>query len=201
MYCILCVYHDKEFWISGGERSKDNYINFWKQIANQFEDNDEHLIFETLSEIDNKIKYFNVLNFTQDFIDTIRNSEGFNKERLLIIPEMATEIELNDFYELKLPNDPLNKTAISIQYYFPSESLNEYEMEPLSWNDKYGYIYDTIPITKWGSDNDYKEIMDRIEMLKNLFIDKGIPVIFAEVGILSKYNNNIGSNREFLYIF
>ena len=36
-------------------------------------------------------------------------------------------------------------------------------------------------------------------MLESLFIDKGIPVIFAEVGILSKYNNNIGSNREFLY--
>ena len=87
---------------------------------------------------------------------------------------MVTEIELNDFYELKLPKDTLNKIAISIQYYFPSILLNEYEMEPLSWNDKYGYIYETIPITKWGSDNDYKEIMDRMEMLKNLFIDKGI---------------------------
>ena len=199
MYCILCVYHDKEFWMSGGQRSKDNYINFWKQIANQFTDYDEHLIFETLSEIDIRIKYFNVLNFTQDFIDTIRSSDGYNKERLLIIPEMVTEIELNDFYELKFPKDTLNKIAISIQYYFPSISLNEYEMEPLSWNDKYGYIYETIPITKWGTDNDYKEIMDRMEMLKNLFIDKGIPVIFAEVGILSKYNNNVGSNREFLY--
>ena len=112
---------------------------------------------------------------------------------------MATEIELNDFYELKLPKDPLNKTAISIQFYFPSESINEYEMEPFIWNDKYGYIYETIPITKWGSDNDYKEIVIKIEMLESLFIDKGIPVIFAEVGILSKYNNNIGSNREFLY--
>ena len=199
MYCILCVYHDKEFWISGGQSSKDNYINFWKQIAIQFTDYDEHLIFETISEIDIRIKYFNVLNFTQDFIDTIRNSVGYNKERLLIIPEMATELELNDFYELKLPKDPLNKTAISIQFYFPSESINEYEMEPFIWNDKYGYIYETIPITKWGSDNDYKEIVIKIEMLESLFIDKGIPVIFAEVGILSKYNNNIGSNREFLY--
>jgi len=45
MYCILCVYHDKEFWISRGQSSKNNYIDFWKQIANQFKDNDEHLIF------------------------------------------------------------------------------------------------------------------------------------------------------------
>ena len=199
MYCILCVYHDKEFWISGGQRSKDNYINFWKQIANQFIDNDEHLIFETLSEIDMNIKYLNLLNFTQDFIDTIRSLDGYNKDRLLIIPEMVTEIEINEYYELELPKDPLNKTAVSIQYYFPSESVNEYEMEPLNWYDKYGYIYETIPIIKWGSAYDYKEIMDKMELLKRIFIDKGIPIIFAEVGILSKYNNNISLNREFLY--
>ena len=41
--------------------------------------------------------------------------------------------------------------------------------------------------------------MNKMEMLKNIFIDKGIPVILGEVGILSKYNNNITSKREFLY--
>ena len=199
MYCILSVYHDREFWISGGKNSKDNYINFWKQVANHFIDNDIYLIFETLSEIDLDIEYLNILNLTQDFIDTIRSSDGFNKERLLIIPEMNTELEINDYYELELPKDPSNKTAVSILYYFPSEPLNEYGMESLFWSDKFGYIYDAIPITKWGSAYDYKEIMNNIEILKSLFLEKGIPVIFAEVGILSKYNYNIDSKREFLY--
>ena len=198
MYCILCLYHDKEFWISEGQRSKDNYIKFWKQIANQFKDNDEHLIFETLSEKDIEIIDY-LVNYTQNFIDTIRSSDGFNKERLLIIPEMVTEIEINEYYELKLPIDPINKTAVSIKYFFPSEPLNEYEMEPLEWNDKFGYIYEAIPIKNWGSENNYKDIMNKMELLKSIFIDKGIPVIFSEVGILSKYNNNVSSNREFLY--
>jgi len=47
MYCILCVNHDKEFWMSEGQISKNKYINFWKQVVNQFMDNDDHLIFET----------------------------------------------------------------------------------------------------------------------------------------------------------
>jgi len=34
-----------------------------------------------------------------------------------------------------------------------------------------------------------------MEIFKNTFINKGIPVIFGEVGILPKYNNNINSNR------
>jgi len=198
MYCILCVYHDKKFWISGELNSRNNYENFWKQFANQFKDNDEHLIFETLIELDiNIIDY--LLNYTQDFIDAIRSSDGFNKQRLLIIPKMSTELEINNYYELEMPKDPSNKTAVSIHYYFPSESAIYEETISMSWYNKYGLLYETIPITKWGSDYDYKEIMNKMEMLKSIFIDRGIPVIFGEVGILSEYNNNISSSREFLY--
>ena len=198
MYCILCVYHDKEFWISGKENSKNIYINFWKQVANQFVDNDEHLIFETLSELNIDIIDY-LLNYTQDFIDAIRSSDGFNKKRLLIIPEMSTELELNNYYELEMPKDPSNKTAVSLHYYFPSESSSNDGITPISWCLKDGFIYETIPIIKWGSDYDYREIMNRMEILKSVFINRGIPVIFGEVGILSKYTNNISSYREFLY--
>ena len=112
---------------------------------------------------------------------------------------MSTEYEINSYYDLNIPEDPSNKTAVSLHYYFPSETLYEYKIPPLDWNDKTGYEYEAIPITVWGSDYDYKEIMNKMEMLKNIFIDKGIPVILGEVGILSKYNNNITSKREFLY--
>ena len=95
-------------------------------------DNDEHLIFETLTDIDEDINYLFSLNFTQDFISIIRNTDGFNKNRLLIIPEMSTEYEINSYYELKMPNDPSNKTAVSLHYYFPSETLNDYEIPPLN---------------------------------------------------------------------
>jgi hypothetical protein len=112
---------------------------------------------------------------------------------------MTTEYEINNNYYLEMPKDPSNKTAVSLNYYFPSESLIEYEIEPLYWKEKSGFVYEAIPITKWGSDYDYKEIKNKMEMLKSIFINKGIPVIFGEVGILSKYNNNVSSNREFLY--
>jgi len=198
LYCILCVYHNKEVWISGGQNSKNNYINFWKQVANQFKNNDEHLVFETLIEFDfDTIDY--LLNYTQDFIDTIRNSNGFNKKRLLIIPEMNTEIEIGSYYELNMPKDPYNKTAVSLHYYFPSETAIYEEITPISWCDKKGFIYEAIPTTKWGSDYDYEDIVSKMEIWKSIFIDKGIPVIFGEVGIRTKYNNNIDSNREFLY--
>ena len=198
MYCILSIYHDKKFWISEGQNSKNKYINFWKQVANQFIDNDEDLIFETSIELDIDIIGY-LANYTQDFIDTIRNSDEFNKNRLLIIPEMNTELEISDFYQLKMPKDPSNKTAVCLYYYFPSELVVKDEITPINWCDKDGFIYETTPTTKWGADYDYKEVVYKMDIFKNTFINKGIPVIFGEVGILPIYNNNINSNREFLY--
>jgi len=138
-YYILCIYHDKEFWISEGQNSKNKYINFWKQVANQFIDNDEDLIFETLIELDIDIIGY-LVNYTQDFIDTIRNSDEFNKNRLLIIPEKNTELEIRDFYQLKMPKDPSNKTAVCLYYYFPSETVVNDEITTINWCDKEGFI-------------------------------------------------------------
>jgi len=146
MYCILSIHHSREFWMNEGEMAKSIYTDFWKKIANEFIDYDEHLAFESMNELD--FIYFTLLDTTQAFVDTIRNSEGFNKERLLIISELSTEVELNNFYEYKLPIDPANKLAISLHYYFPSESLDKYDITPIDWYDNSGYPYRSIPIIR-----------------------------------------------------
>ena len=197
MYCILSIHHSSEFWMIEGEMAKSIYADFWKKISNEFIDYNEHLAFESMNELD--FIYFTLLDTTQVFVDTIRNSEGFNKERLLIISELSTEVELNNFYEYILPIDPVNKLAISLHYYFPSESLDEYDITPIYWYDNTGYPYRSIPIIGWGIDDDYKELMEKFDNLKKFFIDKGIPVIIGEVGILTSYKNSINSIRQFLY--
>ena len=197
MYCILSIHHDREFWIIEGEMAKDIYANFWKQVANEFINYDEHLAFESMNELD--FVHFTLLNTTQAFIDVVRNSEGLNKERLLIISEMYTENELNNYYVCELPIDPANKFAISLHYYFPSESLYEYDIPPFDWYDNTGFYYQSAPIIGWGIDDDYKSLMEKFDNMKEFFISKGIPVIIGEVGILTKDKNNINSIRQFLY--
>jgi len=43
--------------------------------------------------------------------------------------------------------------------------------------------------------------MEKFDNLKSFFINKGIPVIIGEVGILTTYKNNINSIRQFLFSF
>ena len=61
MYCIINAHSDCEYnnWLSFGVESRDIYINLWSQIANEFKDYDEHLIFESM----NLPQFFDVFFF------------------------------------------------------------------------------------------------------------------------------------------
>jgi len=42
---------DEEGWLRRGMEVKDRYINLWTQIANEFKDYNEYLIFESIDEV------------------------------------------------------------------------------------------------------------------------------------------------------
>ena len=219
MYCILSILFDGKFWQS--KYSKDKYINFWFQIANEFTDFDEYLIFESKNEVDyefiydynykedeNKFDtydsyYQNLFNSTQDFIYIIRNSGNFNSKRLLVIPEYSTDVEISYFsffFELDIPIDPSNKLAVSINYYFPSEIYQFDDTISMDWYHKNGFNYMTNPIKNWGSNNDYKQLLTNFDFLKQNYIEAGIPIINSQVGIVTEKDFDINSMKEFLYV-
>ena len=47
MFCILSIYHKKEFLETKKEKGLDEYINIWEQISRELIYYDEHLIFES----------------------------------------------------------------------------------------------------------------------------------------------------------
>ena len=63
MYCILSVYHENKYWKLEG--AKDKYINLWTQIANEFKDFNQHLIFESFYEFG----FFSYLNIYEQFFN------------------------------------------------------------------------------------------------------------------------------------
>ena len=188
IYCILNIYSDTKEWLLGIE-SKSKYINIWKQIAEEFKDFNEYLIFESMNEPTFLFlfdyNYDTLLNFTQSFVDTIRNSEKFNKERLLIISGMSSNIDLTCSPKYKIPSDPANKLAISINYYIPLE----FATNKAFWNDK----------KNWGTKDNYNQLLQNFIKLKNFYVSKGIPVIIGEVGVVTEEKKELTSIREYLY--
>jgi endoglucanase len=212
MYLILSINHTREFWNSEKRNSKNKYINFWTKIANELINYDEHLVLESTYEIgylaylDKKYDYFEdkVYYLSQDFINIIRDSGGSNIKRLLIIPMISSEYELTffdfDYFEYEIPKDPFNKLAISLNYYFPLEEYNSLSIfETVNLYNKLGYYHVLSPFMEWGLYHNYKDIINSFSLLKEKFIDKGIPVILGEVGILNDYIKKNNSIEQFLY--
>jgi len=221
MYFILSVNFEGNYFLV--KSNKDKYINFWTQIANEFVDINEYLILESKNIIDYEYLYEysqdnknddyydeyekihnNLLNCNQGFVDAIRNSGGSNSDRLLILSGLVTEMEITYygyFFEIELPIDPSNKIAVSVNYLFPSENYLNFDLEPMLWYNKYGMMYSTNPVQGWGSELDYRQLMKVFDFLKKYYLDKEIPVIFGEVGIiLNENDNNINKMEEFLYV-
>ena len=208
LYCILNVHNDgyQEGWLIRGMEVKDKYVNLWSQIANEFKDYNEYLIFESMDEvffIDYEIfdlDYTTLLNFNQAFIDTIRKSGGNNKERLLIIAGANDELFWTCFSEYKIPVDQSNKFAISIHYLEPKDFVYDSYYEPFNWTSDEGLTYIYGPTLIWGNYMNYFEIIENFEIMKTYFVDKGIPVIINKVGVLTEEKKEIESIREYLYM-
>lgn len=100
-----------------------------------------------------------LLNLSQSFVDTIRHSEGYNIKRLLIICGMNADITLTVSKYYKMPIDPVNKLAISIHYYIPSQftSVNSINL---------------VNNEKWGNENEYKDLIQNFENLKVFLLIK-----------------------------
>ena len=203
MYCILNVHNDgaPNNWLTKGEIAKEKFILLWQQIANEFKAYDEHLVFECM----NDIRYTGDYNFTllflfnQAFVDIVRSSGGYNKDRLLILSGANKDIDLICSKNYQIPIDPYNKIAISIHFYVPVYFTVEKDDDPWYIINENGIKEITTPMTKWGNKNDYSEMFSVFERLKETYINKGIPIVITEIGVLTEQEKEIESIRDYLF--
>ena len=134
----------------------------------------------------------------QAFVDTIRNSGGNNKERLLIIAGANDDLIMTCSSDYKMPVDQSNKLAVSIHYLEPFDFVLEKYYEPFSWEDD-GYTFWFGPTLTWGSIYDFHKLFEDFKLIKSSFVDKGVPVIINKVGVLTEEKKEIKSIREYLY--
>ena len=193
MYVIINIHWDNG-WVNTFPENKDEcmkrFTHMWEQISDNFKDYGDKLMFESQNEElgwesiwnpwggskEEKEQSYALANeVNQAFVDTIRAGGGNNPERHLLISGYNTGIDRCYDELFKMPNDPANRMALSVHYYDPS-LLCLFE-EDQSWGKA---------ITEWGSEKDLKDLDKNMNMLKEGFIDKGIPVIVGEYGCFGK---------------
>ncbi len=205
LYCILNVHHDTgtDAWIVAdmdnytANKSKFEYL--WQQIATEFRDYDEHLLFEGYNEMldaNNSWSYassknsgsydataaasaYNAVNsYAQSFVSTVRATGGNNAARNLIVNTYAAccgmgtwNAHLQDpLTQMQLPTDAAAGHLIFEVHSYPS-------------------LNDGLSSAKSSID----QMMTAVE--SNL-ASKGAPVIFGEWGVPDDEKENDYTNKN-----
>ncbi|MCR5130595.1 MAG: glycoside hydrolase family 5 protein [Prevotella sp.] len=192
MYCILNVHHDtgasNTAWLVADEdiysQQRERFEAIWTQIAEEFRDYDEHLLFEGYNEmLDVKDSWcfasfaasggydasiatsaYNAINsYAQSFVNAVRATGGNNAQRNLIVNTYGAcdgsgnwNSHLQDpLKQMKLPNDEVaNHIIFEVHSYPDIQNLSSAK----------------------------SQLTTTINNLKTHLVSKGAPVIFGEWG-------------------
>lgn len=177
MYVIINVHHDDK-WIvptfNQATSTKNQLDKVWTQIANQYKNYSDYLIFELLNEPRHKDTPEEWTGGTQEgravlndyyatILNAIRATGGNNEKRKVMIAPYAASVVQSTWNDLIIPNnDP--DVIISIHAYFPFR----FALEGSDPN--------------WGTENDKADVDALMNRIESNFISKGLPVVMGEWG-------------------
>ena len=192
MYCILNIHHDtgsaNTAWLIASEsdyaKQKDCFEAIWQQIAEEFKDYDEHLLFEgynemldpyhswnfasyeTPSRYDNTVatSAYNAINsFAQSFVDVVRATGGNNAQRNLIVSTYSASSGAGSWNQhLQDPLKYMKRPSDEVENHIIFEVHSYLDIKDL---------------------NDTKNVVNQmISALKSYLVAKGAPVIIGEWG-------------------
>lgn len=195
MYAIVNLHWDSG-WVNEFPNNKTEsmkkYTAIWTQLSDAFKDYGDYLMFESQNEelgwnsLSASQSYALVNEINQQFVNIVRASGGNNPKRHLLISGYNTDITKTCNSSFKMPSDPAGRCAVSVHYYTPA--LFCILEEDADWGKCQ---------TTWGTSADIAELNKYMDMMKNNFVSKGIPVIIGEYGCPTK-NKDAASIQLFI---
>lgn len=152
---------------------------FWTQIANNFRNHDDTLLFAGTNEVmvdgdynAPTVEYCDVQRgFNQLFVDTVRASGGNNARRHLVVQGFNTNIDYANNCNATPPTDPVaGRLMMEVHYYDPYD----FTLDANSGSWKWGQAANP---GGWANES-YTDA--QFQKMKQRFIDKGIPVLLGE---------------------
>jgi len=167
------------------------FKDLWTQIATEFKDYDNHLLFAGLNEPLQEYDLFKnpskggdhqqeltplLEKYNQAFVDAVRATGGNNSTRILVVQGTGADL-LTAYNYLNMPEDPAGKGKLMMEaHYYPW---------PFSFNDQQSAS------TSFTGENDFINLCKK---LKQKFCDNGVPVFIGEYG--ANWTMSAGANKQ-----
>jgi endoglucanase len=195
LYVMLNVHWDGG-WMNHptyDQQATDNakLTKFWTQIATTFKDYDDHLLFAGQNEthMDGNFgppttEWLAVQeSFNQTFVNAVRATGGNNTYRHLVVQSYNTNIDVagSTSTPYTMPNDPTaNRLFMEVHFYDPYHLTLDGSSSIWQWG---ATATDPNAVETWANE---QWVDAEFQKMKAAYVDKGIPVILGEFGIISK---------------
>jgi endoglucanase len=156
---------------------------FWTQIANNFKNHDDTLLFAGTNEVmvdgnynPPTTEYCEVQKgFNQAFISAVRGSGGNNANRHLVVQAFNTNIDHANTCNATMPGDWVaNRLMMEVHYYDPFDFTLDANSSAWKWGQ-------AANPSGWANEA-YTD--GQFQKMKTGFIDKGVPVLLGEYGAI-----------------
>ena len=196
MYVIVNIHWDGGWLENNCTTQKQTSVNamqkaFWEQIATHLRGFDEHVLFASANEPNvSTATGMTVLNsYHQTFINAVRSTGGRNTYRVLVIQGPSTDIQKTFDLMNTLPTDPTpNRMMTEVHYYTPWNFCGLTTDE--SWGKMFYYwgdgYHSTTDPTRNATYGEEADVQKYFQMMKTKFVDKGIPVVLGEYGVIRR---------------
>lgn len=198
MFVILNIHHEDfinaaQFDSSSYQIAEQKLTSIWTQLAEEFKNYDQHLIFEGMNEPRetgkgssvewgggdyNSWQYINNLN--AKFVSTVRNQgSSQNRERLLMLPGYCASSNYDTINNIAIPANSGN-VALSVHAYAPYYFTMATDAQ----------ANHSFPGQSGWGENYESSLSDMFNYLGNLQQQKGAPIIIGEFSASDFSNTN-----------
>jgi aryl-phospho-beta-D-glucosidase BglC (GH1 family) len=170
---------------------------YWTQVANYFENYDEHLLFAGTNEVHADYgtpttEHITVQeSYNQTFVNAVRATGGNNATRTLVVQTYNTNMWHGLDYFTPPTDTVSNRLIVEVHYYDPYD----YTLNPSGSCLYWGAPYPTQSACTWAQES---YVDDLFAQVRAKWVDQGIPVIIGEYGVATRSNLDLDSREYFL---
>lgn len=202
MYVILNIHWDGGWleehpFFANQAAVNQKQRTYWTQIANQFRDYNERLLFAGTNEVHADFgtptsEHITVQqSYLQTFVSAVRATGGNNASRTLVVQAYNTNIWHGlDFFTL--PTDTIsNRLMVEVHHYDPYD----YTLNPSGSCLFWGAAFPTQGACTWAQESYHDDLFARA---RAEWINLGVPVMIGEYGVATRPNLNLESRQYYL---
>lgn len=194
MYVILNIHWDGG-WLENNctpdkqEANNKQQKALWTQIANQFKEYDERVLFAGCNEpnAENAEQMAVLATYEQTFVDAVRATGGRNAKRVLIVQGPTTNIEKTEQL-MALPTDIVeDRLMVEVHYYDPfpfclMEKDETWGKMSYFWGSQISKVSAELKDRCSTYAANAEAVNTELLKMKKKYANQGIPVILGEYG-------------------